>query len=136
MASSEPSGTACPCGSGKDYAQCCGPFHNGQGAPTAESLMRSRYSAYVLQLEAYLMDTWHAGTRPPSLELDQDSMTRWLGLEIRRHERSGPESATVEFVARYKIAGRAFRLHETSHFIREDGRWYYVDGAFPDKSTC
>ena len=135
MASSKTGVPACPCGSGRTYAECCGLYHNGEDAPTAEALMRSRYSAYVLRLEPYLLDTWHAGTRPPSLDLDQDGTTRWLGLEIRRHERTGPDSATVEFVARYKMAGRAFRLHEISRFIHEDGRWYYVDGYFPDKGT-
>ncbi len=133
MASSKTSAPTCPCGNGKDYAQCCSPFHDGQDAPTAEALMRSRYSAYVLALEPYLLDTWHAGTRPPSLDLDQDGATRWLGLEIRRHQRTGPDSAIVEFVARYKVAGRAFRLHEISRFIQEDGRWYYVDGEFQGK---
>ena len=126
---------SCPCGSGRTYAECCGPFHDGEGAPTAEALMRSRYSAYVLQLEPYLLDTWHAGTRPPSLDLDQGETTRWLGLEIRRHQRTGPDSATVEFVARYKIGGRACRLHEISRFVLEDGHWHYVDGVFPDKGT-
>lgn len=133
MAPGKVRGAACPCGSGKDYAQCCGPFHDGQDAPTAEALMRSRYSAYVLALEPYLLDTWHAGTRPPSLDLDEDGPTRWLGLEIRRHQRTGPDSATVEFVARYKISGRAFRLHEISRFIQEEGRWYYVNGEFQEK---
>lgn len=133
VVSSKTSEPTCPCGSGRDYAECCSPFHGGEDAPTAEALMRSRYSAYVLRLEPYVLDTWHASTRPPSLDLDQDGTTHWLGLEIRRHERTGADSATVEFVARYKIAGRAFRLHEISRFIREDGRWHYVDGAFPDK---
>ena len=124
--------TSCPCGSARDYAGCCQPFHDGEDASSAEALMRSRYAAYVLALEPYLLDTWHAGTRPKSLDLDQDGTTRWLGLEIRRHERTGPDGAIVEFVARYKISGRAFRLHEISRFINEDGRWYYVDGTFPE----
>jgi len=127
--------TACPCGSGRTYGKCCGLYHDGESAPTAEALMRSRYSAYVLQLEHYLLDTWHASTRRPSLDLAQEGTTRWLGLEIRHHQRTGPDSATVEFVARYKIAGRAFRLHEISRFIREDARWYYVDGAFPERGV-
>ncbi len=90
--------------------------------------MRSRYCAYVLGLEAYLLDTWHASTRPQSLDLAQDKATRWLGLEIKHHKPTGPESATVEFVARYKFTGRAHRLHEISRFLREDGHWYYLDG--------
>lgn len=95
--------------------------------------MRSRYCAYTLGLEAYLQATWHASTRPPALDLSDDKDTRWLGLEVRRHETTGDDTAIVEFVARYKIAGRAHRLHETSRFVRADGRWYYLDGEFPDR---
>lgn len=92
--------------------------------------MRSRYSAYVLRLEPYLLATWHASTRPASLDLAADA-TRWLGLEVRRHDALSPDRAVVEFVARYRIGGRGQRLHETSRFVREDGRWFYVDGDFP-----
>jgi SEC-C motif domain protein len=95
--------------------------------------MRSRYSAYVLLLEPYLLATWHSGTRPPSLGLANDEKTRWLGLEIKRHEHTGDDRAIVEFVARFKMTGRAHRLHEVSRFLREDGRWYYLDGDFPAK---
>lgn len=95
--------------------------------------MRSRYSAYVLIKEPYLLDTWHGSTRPQTLDLAADGATRWLGLQIKRHAQTGPDSAVVEFVARYKLAGRAHRLHETSRFVRENGRWYYVDGDFPEK---
>lgn len=94
--------------------------------------MRSRYSAYALGLEPYLQTTWHASTRPPALDLSTDKGTRWLGLEVRRHETTGADTAIVEFVARYKIGGRAYRLHEISRFVREDGHWYYVDGEFPE----
>ncbi len=91
--------------------------------------MRSRYSAYVLGLESYLLSTWHASTRPATLDLDEGP--RWLGLEVRRHEPLDATHAIVEFIARYRHGGRAHRLHETSRFLREDGRWYYVDGRFP-----
>ena len=120
----------CPCGSGLDYRNCCQPYHDGQPAPTAEALMRSRYSAYVMRLTPYLLATWDAPTRPPALDLSGD--TRWLGLEVKRHAATGDDAAIVEFVARYKVAGRAFRLHETSRFINREGRWYYVDGDFPE----
>ena len=93
--------------------------------------MHSRYSAYVLGLEPYLLATWHASTRPTALDLDKETSPRWLGLDIKRHQATGPDSAVVEFVARYKTGGRAHRLHEVSRFVREDGRWYYVDGEFP-----
>ena len=90
--------------------------------------MRSRYVAYALGLESYLLTTWHATTRPTSLALDKEPNLRWLGLNIKRHELDGENRAFVEFIARYKIDGRAYRLHETSRFVREDGRWFYVDG--------
>ena len=118
----------CPCGSA-GYASCCEPCHAGLNAPDALVLMRSRYSAYVLKREDYLLATWHHSTRPANLDLAGDT-SRWLGLEIKRHTTQSEDHATVEFVARYKIAGRAHRLHELSRFVREDGRWFYVDGDF------
>ena len=127
----------CPCGRlGPDrrtlaYAACCGRWHQGEPAPDAESLMRSRYSAYVLQLADHLLATWHSSTRPSALEPDPPGL-KWLGLEVRRHEAQDADHATVEFVARSKLGGRAHRLHETSRFVREpagaEGRWFYVDG--------
>ena len=91
--------------------------------------MRSRYSAYVLGLRDYLLTTWHASTRPGSLDADPPGL-KWLGLEVRGQQVHDANHATVEFVARSKLAGRAQRLHERSRFVREDGRWFYVDGAF------
>ncbi len=120
----------CPCG-GKDYASCCAPYHQGTAAADALIMMRSRYSAYVLKLEDYLLATWHPSTRPEKLELLADH-SKWLGLEIKSHMVQSEQHATVEFVARYKIAGRAYRLHELSRFLREEGRWYYVEGDFKD----
>ena len=120
----------CDCGSARPYADCCGRYHAGPLrllAPSAEALMRSRYSAYVRDLTGYLLDTWHASTRPAVLEPNPLGL-RWLGLEVRRHEVRDADHATVEFVARSKLGGRARRLHETSRFVREEGRWYYVDG--------
>jgi SEC-C motif-containing protein len=92
--------------------------------------MRSRYSAFVLGLRDYLLATWHPSTRPAELELATEPPTKWLGLEIKHAADTGTDAATVEFVARYKIGGRAHRLHETSRFVREDGRWYYLDGDY------
>jgi SEC-C motif domain protein len=89
--------------------------------------MRSRYSAYALGLMDYVHQTWHANTRPAREELTNDPATKWLGLDVKKHVPDG-DSATVEFVARYKIGGRAHRLHEASNFVREDGKWFYVDG--------
>lgn len=120
----------CPCG-GADYARCCGRFiDDGEIPQTAEQLMRSRYTAYTLHKEAYLKATWHPTTRPVDT-IAQDDGTKWLGLEVRKHVPDG-DKATVEFVARYKIGGRAHRLHEVSRFVREEGKWFYVDGSFPE----
>ncbi len=120
----------CPCGTGRRYVACCGRWHGGDAflrAPDAESLMRSRYAAYVLGFIDYLQQTWHASTRPALLEPPAPDM-RWLGLEVRRMVRVDDTHATVEFVARSKAGGRATRLHETSRFLKEGDRWYYVDG--------
>lgn len=122
--------SSCPCG-GADYATCCGRYHNGAPAPDAESLMRSRYSAYVLKLETYLLATWYPGTRPVTLDLAADN-TKWLDIDVKKHLSESTDRATVEFVARYKVGGRAERLHEISRFVREEGRWFYVDGEFVD----
>jgi SEC-C motif-containing protein len=93
--------------------------------------MRSRYVAYTRHESQYLLDTWHPETRPSTLLLDDQQ--RWLGLRIKRAEDGQPGDTTglVEFVARYKIAGRGFRLHEVSRFVYIDGKWFYVDGDFP-----
>ena len=118
----------CPCGSGRALADCCGRYHAGEPAPDAERLMRSRYSAYVLGLEDYLRATWHPDTCPASLELDATPRPQWLGLSLKAHTPLDETHATVEFVARYKLNGRAFKLHETSRFEKLDGRWLYVGG--------
>lgn len=114
-------------------ADCCGPLHAGAAiAADAERLMRSRYSAYALGERDYLLATWHPTTRPGTLDLDP--AVRWLGLSVKRHQHSAPDdAATVEFVARCRRGGGpAARLHEVSRFVREGGRWYYLDGSFPD----
>lgn len=140
-----PAAAPCPCGRGPRYGHCCGHWHaaaaqcgDGQahtaavegataGPPDAETLMRSRYSAYVLGLADYLLATWHPSTRPAAVEPTPAEL-RWLGLDVRAARRTGPDTAEVEFVARSKLGGRAHRLHETSRFVREHGRWLYVDG--------
>ena len=90
--------------------------------------MRSRYSAFVLGLEDYLLATWYPGTRPAGLELDIPPRPQWLGLAIKSHTSLDDNHATVEFIARHKLNGRAFKLHETSRFKRVEGRWLYIDG--------
>ena len=117
----------CPCGLPRQYSDCCGRFHAGEPAPDAEALMRSRYSAFVRDELDYLMTTWHPSTRPAILAPNEPGL-RWLGLEVKKHAQQHTDHATVEFVARSKLGGRAHRLHETSRFVREDGRWFYLDG--------
>ncbi|MGV2862076.1 YchJ family protein [Achromobacter sp. AGC39] len=119
----------CPCG-GAVYDRCCGRWHEGplaMQAPTAEALMRSRYSAFVLDKLPYLLASWHPRTRPASLEPNPPDL-KWLGLTIKQAREQGADHATVEFVARSRQAGRAHRMHEVSRFVRENGQWYYVDG--------
>ena len=118
----------CPCGSNRPYPDCCARYLEGEAAPTAEALMRSRYTAYTSENEKYLLATWHPSTRPAALALAADTPTKWLGLEVKRHEQQDADHAIVEFVARYKVNGRAHRLHEISRFVREAGQWFYVDG--------
>ena len=120
----------CPCGTGRTYAVCCGRYHTGEAAPDAEALMRSRYSAFVTGNADYLRATWHPDTRPDEFGLDAPGAPRttWLGLSVKQHRVTGPETAEVEFVARYRVGGgSAVRLHERSRFVRIDGRWLYVD---------
>jgi len=119
----------CPCGLPRAFDACCGRYVSGKAAaPDAEALMRSRYSAYTLRLEPYLLATWYPGTRPAALQLDTEPQPKWLGLQIKTHRQIDATHAEVEFIARYKIGGRACRMHEISRFVREDGQWYYLDG--------
>ncbi len=126
---------ACPCGKlgaskkPPSFAVCCARYLNdfdNTPAPDAQSLMRSRYSAFVLKHADYLLATWHASTRPA--DVAPDDSTKWLGLDVRRHTVIDADHAQVEFVARYRIAGRGARIHELSRFVLEEGRWYYLDG--------
>lgn len=122
---------ACPCDASRRYAACCGRLHAGTAAAeSAEQLMRSRYSAYAVGDLEYLRASWHADTCPVDLAVDPS--VRWLGLQVKRHRREGEDAAVVEFVARYRVGGgSAVRLHEVSRFVRVEGRWVYLDGAFP-----
>lgn len=124
---------ACPCESGQSYQNCCQPYIDKiEDAPTAEKLMRSRYTAFTQLNEDYLRYSWHPETCPANLHLDNS--TQWLGLRIKNTEQGGKkcEHGKVEFVARYKINDKAFRLHEVSQFLRYGNRWVYYDGKFVD----
>ncbi|MFD8611948.1 MULTISPECIES: YchJ family protein [unclassified Streptomyces] len=118
---------SCPCGLTGPYEKCCGRLHSGAAAaPSAEALMRSRYSAFVRRDAGYLLRTWHPRTRPELLELDPGM--RWTGLEILDTADGSAFHATgtVTFRASY----RGGSLHERSRFERVDGAWVYVDGDF------
>ncbi|KRE82108.1 zinc-binding protein [Arthrobacter sp. Soil763] len=122
----------CPCLSGEQYGQCCARFHRGDAeAPTAEQLMRSRYSAFVVRDAAYLLRTWHPSTRPAALDLDP--AMQWRRLDIVSTRRGGPldTEGTVEFKAWFRHGGEAGVHHETSRFVRQDRRWYYLDELSP-----
>jgi SEC-C motif-containing protein len=124
----KPDTSKCPCGSGKAFAQCCEPFLRGNALPpTAEALMRSRYTAYVLADEPYLLATWHPSTRPAKLDLSSGEQPQWIALEVKRHAVEDETHACVEFVARYRVNGRAHKLVEISHFMYEQGSWLYFD---------
>ena len=90
--------------------------------------MRSRYCAFTLCAEEYLLASWHPDTRPSRVRFDPRQ--RWLGLSIKGTEQGGPEdlSGVVEFVARFKVDGSGHRLHEISRFLKLDGNWLYLDG--------
>lgn len=127
---------ACPCGQGLELGRCCGPIIDGEvRAATAEELMRSRYSAFVWQHGDHLLRSWWSETRPA--QLDFDSRQRWLGLTIRQVSAGSAtdDEGSVEFLARFKIDGKAHRLHERSHFRRVAGQWFYVDGEQLSKTT-
>ena len=119
----------CPCGSGRLYSDCCEPLHDGVPAGTAEALMRSRYAAFALGLEAYLLSSWHPSTRPATIDLHDGTV--WRRLQIVDTVAGGPgdETGIVEFRASFRDAdGAPGLLHERSRFERLDGPWTYLDG--------
>ena len=124
----------CWCGSARPFESCCGPLLEGRTrAVTAEQLMRSRYTAYVLSDADYLLRTWHAGTRPSSIQFEPHQ--RWLGLKIKSTRKGGEQDSDgeVEFVARFKIDGKGYRMHELSQFLNTPEGWVYVEGTQLDR---
>jgi SEC-C motif-containing protein len=120
---------ACPCGSALEFTQCCRPYLRGdQDAPTAEALMRSRYTAYVRRDTGYLLRTWHPSTRPALLEMDDGT---WLGLDVLATSkgRASDATGTVSFAAHFALDDSSTHtMREDSRFVRDEGRWLYVDG--------
>jgi SEC-C motif-containing protein len=122
--------TVCPCDTQKLFEECCGPFLAGKAVPpTAEALMRSRYSAYVRKDHEYLLRTWYTSSRPSEESLNMPEDFSWTGLEILNTEAggSGDEKGTVEFKAHYRTSKIVNSLHEKSSFVRHDEQWVYVD---------
>lgn len=121
----------CPCGGYQGlslFKDCCGPYLSGAALPaSAECLMRSRYTAYVYHDESYLLKTWHPKTRPQSLDLI-NSMSQWIGLTVHEFHEVDETHQEVSFTAKYKDNGRAFKMCEHSRFVKEAGRWFYLDG--------
>ena len=117
--------TNCPCGSQRNYADCCQRYHEGIIAPTPEALMRSRFTGFVLKLEDYLRASWHKSTRPT--ELDLNDSPDWVSLRILDSGETG-DTGHVHFQAIYRMGSGWGYLQENSEFVREDGRWYYLKG--------
>ncbi|THF88212.1 hypothetical protein E7T09_03120 [Deinococcus sp. KSM4-11] len=125
MALAYPPFKSCPCGSGRSYAHCCGPAHDGsRPAASPEILMRARYSAYALRNAAFVLDTWHPDTRPARLHLEDG--TKYTGLTVH-----SAENEEVVFTATLRQSGETLRIHERSAFTRLAGRWVYVDEIIP-----
>lgn len=126
----------CPCGSGLEYSLCCQPYLRGDSLPTRPSqLMRSRYCAYVMKDAEYLVATWHPSARYDSLTTDISAsftVTTWLGLTVYEEARGQhDDEGFVSFVARFAEHNRESAILERSRFLKESGRWYYVDGTRP-----
>jgi SEC-C motif-containing protein len=120
----------CLCGTGLNYSQCCAPYHRGDlPAPTAEALMRSRFSAYARQNAEYLLASWDATKRPAKIDFSKES-AEWQRLQIVSCKKGGKSDTKgiVEFKAFYQQDAVACYLHEISRFHKVAGRWLYVDG--------
>ncbi|MDO9043320.1 MAG: YchJ family metal-binding protein [Desulfocapsaceae bacterium] len=125
----------CPCNSGRPYAECCEPFFSGDRlACTAEALMRSRYTAYVVRDIAYLLKSWHPSTRPDTI--DPASIPEWHDLNIIRTEKGleTDSEGVVEFQAAAFFRKKVCQLHEVSRFVKENDQWLYVDGDIKNDS--
>lgn len=124
----------CPCGSGLFFDLCCRRFLAGETLPqTPLELMRSRYTAYTRRDSHYIRNTWYPGSRPDNA-MEIDPAIKWIRLEIIRSQTS-QNDGLVEFIAYCKVNGRARKMHETSRFLRENGQWYYLDGAFNESAS-
>ncbi len=118
----------CPCNPTELYENCCKVFHYGVSPDTAEKLMRSRYSAYVLKLEDYLLKTWHPSKKPKKLDLQGDD-TKWLGLQIVSTKKGQARDfeGQVEFIASFEQDGKKLKMQECSKFVKRSGAWLYKE---------
>lgn len=134
MSRDEQMASMCPCETGVTYGECCAVIHrDGAGVGTsAESLMRARYTAYVLCKQDFLLESWHPRTRPAAVQFEPAQT--WLGLDVDATEGGSPfqKDGVVQFRARFMRAGEVFELHERSNFGRHAGRWVYIDGSSPE----
>jgi len=122
--------TQCPCQSGVSYEKCCAPYHSGKAAPTAEKLMRSRYSAYALKLADYINDTWHPDTLSSPVTPESLDGVEWIGLNIHEAQQLDDTHATVKFSAVFAQGNQQpMQMTENSRFILANGKWLYVDGT-------
>ena len=132
---------SCPCGTERPIAECCGRYLAGEPAPTAEALMRSRYTAYVEHDIDYIVET-HDPERRRDLEPEEASRwsreSKWLGLTIVDSQLGGveDEEGEVEFIAEWSRDGDEFAHHERSRFRRIAGRWHFVDGREPKRTPA
>ncbi len=124
----------CPCGSGKTFEECCGPYLMGDAkAPTALALMRARYSAYAMCSIDYL---YKSSGKKVRKEFNADSCKQWsesatwTGLDVIRTEQGEENDTTgiVEFIAKYSIKDKDFEHHEIAEFEKIDGEWFFKDG--------
>ncbi len=126
------SNTSCPCGSNKEYSNCCERIHKDIfKAKTAEQLMRSRYTAFTLGDVDYLMDSQHSTTRDTEDKTEIENWAksvRWIKLEILNSTQGQDtdEQGTVEFRAHFEEEGKRDQIHENSTFCKENGHWVYV----------
>ena len=131
----------CPCQSGKEYDVCCGPIINGdRAAPTAEALMRSRYSAYAKGAVDHLTNSLHPDNRDgydPASVKQWANNADWLKLEIVNTSAGGENDnqGIVEFIATYREEGVAHAHHEVAEFSRLNGKWYFTDGKLVAPAT-
>ena len=126
----------CPCCSGELFTHCCAPILRNQSkAETAEQLMRSRYTAFTLADNAYLLNSWASETRPEEIKAEED-VIQWIGLDVKEHEQGGKEDeeGSVTFTASFLSSGHLCHLHEISRFVKLEGLWYYLDGKADSKT--